>query len=404
MKVQSSLADKLPQSDETSASSITLSSNNSDISASSSYFENNSRKGLPLPLYHPLGRLALSLPGLDPGLFGLPNTVTVDDQATPDHESDSIRRSSSRARKPAAKVRDRDRERERDRDGLDEETPPSGAAGTVHAGSRDTRDRSGASSPRKRRAAGGGGGAGAAKRKRKEPDDADGVYPPPAKRTRNPRGAGASTPNTASPLVSAIAATANAPEDSLDTIDADADVAATPEVVQDVEPAVAPEIKTAPSRPRRTRNGGATSRRRNSSASQETTTSASVSIATNANGRMPTASSVPDIRGSTQARDPEKLRDRGRQSVEKKEEEEAEEEAARSSEKAGTEAKIEPGAVDSLPDSDGPHLQKSNSQDQDPVQPAAMSARSKTPVPFAKSTQREEREEGELSDDGSPPK
>ncbi|THH12469.1 hypothetical protein EW146_g7665, partial [Bondarzewia mesenterica] len=55
----------------------------------------------PLPLYHPLGPLALSLPEIDPETFGLRSTlpITIDD---------STRRSSSRARRPAAKLRDAD--------------------------------------------------------------------------------------------------------------------------------------------------------------------------------------------------------------------------------------------------------------------------------------------------------
>ena len=54
--------------------------------------------GPSLPLYHPLGRLALSLPDLDPTAFGLPAPAVIIDDPT--------RRSSNRARRPAPKVRD----------------------------------------------------------------------------------------------------------------------------------------------------------------------------------------------------------------------------------------------------------------------------------------------------------
>lgn len=114
--------------------------------------------GPPLPLYHPLGRLALSLPPLDPASVGLPTPVRSDDAG---------RRSSARARRPVAKLRD-----------VEEESPIlASVAPVVEVEIRDK------PSPRKRRA----GGGGVSKRKRKEVDDGDATYP--AKRTRIPRGA-----------------------------------------------------------------------------------------------------------------------------------------------------------------------------------------------------------------------
>ncbi|TFK54043.1 hypothetical protein OE88DRAFT_1723822 [Heliocybe sulcata] len=105
--------------------------------------------GPPLPLYHPLGRLAQSLPELDPELFGLPSTlfaITIDDS----------RRASGRARRPAAKLREASE---------DKAVPP------------DEADKPNGS-PRKRR----GGG----KRKRRDPDLVDGDSTYPAKRMRKP--------------------------------------------------------------------------------------------------------------------------------------------------------------------------------------------------------------------------
>ncbi|KAL0956088.1 hypothetical protein HGRIS_002256 [Hohenbuehelia grisea] len=141
----------------------------------------------PLPLYHPLGPLALSLPPLDPTEFGLP--------APPIRVDDDARRSSARARRPAAKLRD-----------AEEEPPsPAGTVRTANSGSareanaKETKEPP--KSPRKRRAAGG--AAGGAKRRRREPEDSDTTYP--AQRTRRPRGqaaaaaAAASSAETASP-------------------------------------------------------------------------------------------------------------------------------------------------------------------------------------------------------------
>ncbi|KAF8070284.1 hypothetical protein FPV67DRAFT_1486836 [Lyophyllum atratum] len=111
--------------------------------------------GPPLPLYHPLGRLASSLPPLDPASVGLP---------TPIRSDDAVRRSSARARRPVAKLRDVE----------DESLAPTPTA--IPVLDVEAKDKP---SPRKRRAGG-------SKRKRKEVDDGDATYP--AKRTRMPRG------------------------------------------------------------------------------------------------------------------------------------------------------------------------------------------------------------------------
>ncbi|KAF8160986.1 hypothetical protein B0H34DRAFT_699007 [Crassisporium funariophilum] len=113
----------------------------------------------PLPLFHPLGRLAMSLPPLDPTLFGLPMPAIQD-------EID--RKSSARLRRPTAKLREV----------KEEITALSPTVSTIAAvAAREMKERP---SPRKRRAGG-------AKRKRKDVDDGDASYP--AKRTRMPRGA-----------------------------------------------------------------------------------------------------------------------------------------------------------------------------------------------------------------------
>ncbi|KAG6857276.1 hypothetical protein H0H87_007109 [Tephrocybe sp. NHM501043] len=110
----------------------------------------------PLPLYHPLGRLASSLPPLDPASVGLPL-----------RSYDSIR-SSTRARRPAVKLRDVT---------VEEEPTLLPTASTSPVVDVEIREKP---SPRKRR------GGGAPKRKRREVDDGDATYP--AKRTRMPRG------------------------------------------------------------------------------------------------------------------------------------------------------------------------------------------------------------------------
>ncbi|EMD32129.1 hypothetical protein CERSUDRAFT_119105 [Gelatoporia subvermispora B] len=268
-----------------------------------------------LPLYHPQGNLALSLPELDPGIFGLPSRLTVDDNE-PVHEGDTTRRSSSRARRPAAKVRDRDRDM-----GGDDERPGSSGTNGRAADREATRDRP--SSPRKRRA----GGTSAAKRKRREPDDVDSGYPaPPPKRTRNPRGvAGATTPPVASPLASAMVVSAGADTD----VKADVGTTLSPtQALDSVVPEEAqaeeqPGVETEPRRSTRPRRARAAANRRRPSDASETNSSASGSITangtTNGNGH-----SAPKRPSRTRKAEP-----RGQDiTPEKKEEEEADEEAA----------------------------------------------------------------------------
>lgn len=108
----------------------------------------------PLPLFHPLGKLAMSLPPLDPTVYGLPVLAVPDEREErhgrrtkhgggkiPEEEVDSVRQDMSAVAAVAARER---------------------------------------ASPRKRRAGG------VNKRKRKDGDDGDASYP--AKKTRIPRG------------------------------------------------------------------------------------------------------------------------------------------------------------------------------------------------------------------------
>ncbi|GLB37239.1 putative protein of unknown function (DUF3684) [Lyophyllum shimeji] len=115
--------------------------------------------GPPLPLYHPLGRLALSLPPLDPASVGLPTPIRSDDQTS---------HSSARARRPVTKARDVS-----ESDDLDNPlVPPAGTSPVLDVEVKEKQ------SPRKRRPGG-------SKRRRRD-DDGDPTYP--AKRTRMPRG------------------------------------------------------------------------------------------------------------------------------------------------------------------------------------------------------------------------
>ena len=107
----------------------------------------------PLPIYHPLGRLALSLPQLDLGVLSSLN------------QTDDARSAASRSRRPTARVRDA-----ADTDSVDAATPL-----TVPADPPVAPDKP---SPRKRR----NGGQSNSRRRRREADDGDATYP--AKRTR----------------------------------------------------------------------------------------------------------------------------------------------------------------------------------------------------------------------------
>ncbi|KAH7918875.1 hypothetical protein BV22DRAFT_893728 [Leucogyrophana mollusca] len=200
-----------------------------------------STMGPPLPLYHPLGRLALSLPELDPTTLGLPASISI--------VEDPTRRSSNRARRPAAKVRDV------------EETVASQLPfiDVTPALGQEPKD---APSPRKRRGGTGGGGGGN-KRKRKEPDDGDASYP--AKRSRNPRGVAAPTA-----VARTSASEAVSPPQSI------GHTAGSPSVAATDGPVEAQDEKRPERRATRSR---APVSRRDSTASEATVTSVSVSIA-----------------------------------------------------------------------------------------------------------------------------
>lgn len=188
------------------------------------------------------GRLALSLPPLEPSYFGHSTPISIDD-------SDSGRRS-ARSRRPAAKLRD-----------AEEDEPPSrpvisNVSAIAAVAAREIKEKA---SPRKRR---GGGGAGA-KRKRKDVDDGDATYP--AKRTRNPRGGSNLLPEDASPSDSMVP-------------------------LPDVTPTPEPAAEQDDRRPERrtTRSAHGASKRRDSSASSSTA-SASVGTrgASKVNGTLP---------------------------------------------------------------------------------------------------------------------
>ncbi|KAJ7129824.1 hypothetical protein C8R43DRAFT_673011 [Mycena crocata] len=199
----------------------------------------------PLPLYHPLGRLALSLPPLEPSHFGHTAPISIDD-------SDSNRRSSARSRRPAAKLRDAE-----DDEPLSRPAPISNVSAIAAVAAREIKEKA---SPRKKRGVGGGAGA---KRKRKDVDDGDATYP--AKRTRIPRGTSNLVAEDGSPSDSAVPL----PE-----------VTPTPEPVGELQD----DSSKRPER-RSTRSSGA-SKRRDSSASEATSASASAGTrgASNVNG------------------------------------------------------------------------------------------------------------------------
>jgi hypothetical protein len=182
----------------------------------------------PLPIYHPLGRLALSLPQLDPG---------VHPQNLSSQTDDTARGTASRTRRPAARLRDA-----ADTDSVD--------AGTPLALPADAPAPPDKPSPRKRR----NGGQSSSRRRRREADDGDATYP--AKRTRANR----------APLVPASegGSPGNGAADG-------ADVDGSEEGIK------APERRSTRSRAAAQAKPPAV--RRNSSASDRTQTSVSVSIA-----------------------------------------------------------------------------------------------------------------------------
>ncbi|OJT12763.1 hypothetical protein TRAPUB_10711 [Trametes pubescens] len=202
-----------------------------------------------LPLYHPLGPLAQSLPELDPGHFGLPGSLNIED---PDdqREGDPSRRSASRTQRAGQKTRERDTG--------DDDAQPNGTPNGTGKPAADATTKN--PSPRKRR----GGGA---KRKRKDADDGDPAFPaPPAKRTRNPRGANLNAPAAPSPLISEAVVASDLVEDAVEG-------GGEPEAPQE-------EAPPAPKRSARVRKPRAKpAKRRDSSGSASTTTSVSVTIA-----------------------------------------------------------------------------------------------------------------------------
>ncbi|KAF4620413.1 hypothetical protein D9613_000588 [Agrocybe pediades] len=128
--------------------------------------QNASRRGYlmapPLPLFHPFGALAMSLPPLDPTQYGLPIPSVPD-------ERDYAFSQTARSSLPDARLR-----------AVQDESQVV-ASSTVSAiaavAARETKERA---SPKKRRAGG-------SKRKRKDAEETDLTYP--AKRTRPSRGA-----------------------------------------------------------------------------------------------------------------------------------------------------------------------------------------------------------------------
>ena len=182
----------------------------------------------PLPIYHPLGRLALSLPQLD---------FSAHPQSSLNQTDDGSRGASSRSRRPAARVRDA-----ADTDSVDASTPLAVPA--------DAQIPTEKPSPRKRRA----GGQSSSRRRRRDADDGDATYP--AKRTRA---------NRAPPVPpSDVGSPGNGGADA-------ADVDGSEEGLK------APERRS--TRSRAAAQAKPPAARRNSSASDRTQTSVSVSIA-----------------------------------------------------------------------------------------------------------------------------
>lgn len=142
----------------------------------------------PLPLFHPFGRLAMSLPPLDPTLFGLPMRAIPDETFQP--------KSSARPRRPTAKLREVD----------NQSTVPT-VSSIAAVAAREVKERP---SPRKRRP-------GVTKRKRKDTDDGDATYP--AKRTRIPRGTAGQTGEDDSVDAMALNDSASVPENLSDLVE-----------------------------------------------------------------------------------------------------------------------------------------------------------------------------------------
>lgn len=183
----------------------------------------------PLPIYHPLGRLALSLPQLD---------FSAHPQGGPLNQTDDASRGgTSRSRRPAARVRDA-----AETDSVDASTPLA-----VPAEAQIPPEKP---SPRKRRA----GGQSSSRRRRRDADDGDATYP--AKRTRANRAPPVPPSDGGSPGNGGVDA---------------ADVDGSEEGMK------APERRS--TRSRAAAQAKPLAARRNSSASDRTQTSVSVSIA-----------------------------------------------------------------------------------------------------------------------------
>lgn len=271
--------------------------------------------------------------------------------------------------------------RDRDRDlGEDEERPgSSGTNGRAAPDREAARDRQ--NSPRKKRGSGAAGSA--AKRKRKEPDDVDSGYPPPPKRTRNPRGVpGASTPPVASPLASAAVVAAD-PE-------AKADAGLTPSPTQTLKDAPAeemqveaqPDVAVEPKRSARPRRARAGANKRRGSSASETNSSVSVSALANGTARR-TRSRKTESRGQDVA-------------AEKKEEEEPEEDAAVGSAHGNDGEQADGERTPNIPPAETGDVRKSPSGDTVMAETKPSPAKEQPP-------QKEEKEEGELSDEAEAP-
>ncbi|KAF9264249.1 hypothetical protein L218DRAFT_1076791 [Marasmius fiardii PR-910] len=126
-----------------------------------------------LPLYHPLGRLALSLPPLDPAKYGLPMLSRPDTELLAQQAQQQAASSSSNGNKSWRTTPTGSR---RDNSVAAAEDP-----GQTSATNTEVKEKP---SPRKRRNGGGGGN----RRKRKEADE-DASYSAVNKRPRLPRGA-----------------------------------------------------------------------------------------------------------------------------------------------------------------------------------------------------------------------
>ncbi|EJF58216.1 hypothetical protein DICSQDRAFT_182697 [Dichomitus squalens LYAD-421 SS1] len=350
-----------------------------------------------LPLYHPLGPLAQSLPKLDPGQFGLPSSLSVDD-GDDQAEGDS-NAGTSRSRRAGPK-------------GREDDPQTNGTPNGIEKAAQDAPARDRNASPRKRR-----GGGGGAKRKRKDTEDGDGVFPPPAKRTRNPRGAAATAPAAPSPLVvSAVVASDLADEPA-------------PEKNEPEEAQEEPTEAQTPKRSARTRKPRATrpAKRRDSSGSGSTSTSVSVSIAAATKAAASSKCSVPaddERRAEAEpvlAAEPNTDAQKPLPNGADKHEEEETEEPLRHPATAPVPADKDTPSAEQLPASTADALPPDPLQDTGkdvtvngitptpsartpspapvpaPLSPPALPAHI-DPPPQKESPQREEREEGELTD------